>query len=175
MMKVTVKTLENTTKWARNEGTARKDKQLVIDGLIADGVKPDDLLAPAKGGENLTFVQMKDAVKAGMPAEARALMNAEVKALTDASKAKRKYYQQQIGSLMKDLRKALNSRLAKKEKGARSGATVEARALEALAAWKKKFQAQEAPSVDVTKLIKALDSAMALLVVTAPEAKAKKK
>lgn len=175
MLKVTTKTLQDTTKWARNESTARKDKALVVDGLVADGVTPDDLMAPKKGGENLTFEKMKEAVKAGMPAEARALMNAEVRALTDVSKAKRKYYQQQIGSLMKDLRKALKSRLAKKEKGAQSGATVEAKALESLAAWKKKFQAQEAPSVDVTKLIKALDAAMALLVVTAPEVKAKKK
>lgn len=147
---------------------------LVTDGLMADGVRPDDLKAPAKGEDRALFDSLKDAIVAGFSADARRLLNEDVKTLSEANKQKRTYWQQQIGSRMKDIRRGLTRRLAKEaKKGARTPATLEARALEAAAKFKKQFQSAESPAADATKVIKALDALMSLLVAAAPESKKK--
>lgn len=146
---------------------------LVTDGLLADGVVPADLKAPAKGEDRALFDSMKEAVIAGFVADVRRLLNEDVKTLSDSNKQKRTYWQKQIGSRMKDIRRGLTRRIAKEgaKKGARSPATLEARALEAAAKFKKQFQSAESPAADVTKVIKALDALMSLLVAAAPESK----
>jgi hypothetical protein len=175
MKKLSTGTTSAIKSWSAVAVKASGAMDLVTDGLLADGVVPADLKAPAKGEDRALFDSMKEAVIAGFVADARRLLNEDVKTLSEANKQKRTYWQQQIGSRMKDLRRGLTRRIAKEgaKKGARTPATLEARALEAAAKFKKQFQSAESPAADVTKVIKALDALMSLLVAAAPESKKK--
>jgi hypothetical protein len=176
MKKLSTGTTSAIKSWSSVAVKASVAMDVVTDGLMADGVVPADLKAPGKGEDRALFDSMKDAIVAGFSADARRLLNEDVKTLSEANKAKRTYWQQQIGSRMKDLRRGLTRRIAKEgaKKGARTPATLEARALEAAAKFKKQFQSAESPAADVTKVIKALDALMSLLVAAAPESKKKK-
>jgi hypothetical protein len=174
MKKLSTGTTSAIKSWSSVAVKAAGAMDLVTDGLMADGVRPDDLKAPAKGEDRALFDSLKDAIVAGFSADARRLLNEDVKTLSEANKQKRTYWQQQIGSRMKDIRRGLTRRLAKEaKKGARTPATLEARALEAAAKFKKQFQSAESPAADATKVIKALDALMSLLVAAAPESKKK--
>jgi hypothetical protein len=174
MKKLSTGTTSAIKSWSAVAVKASGAMDLVTDGLLADGVVPADLKAPAKGEDRALFDSMKEAVIAGFVADVRRLLNEDVKTLSEANKKKRTYWQKQIGSRMKDIRRGLTRRLTKDtKKGARSPATLEARALEAAAKFKKQFQSAESPAADVTKVIKALDALMSLLVAAAPEGKKK--
>lgn len=175
MKKISTGTFSAIEKWSAVAVKASNAMDVVTDGLMADGVVPADLKAPGKGEDRALFDSMKDAIVAGFCADARRLLNEDVKTLSEGNKKKRTYWQQQIGSRMKDLRRGLTRRIAKEgaKKGARSPATLEARALEAAAKFKKQFQSAESPAADVVKVIKALDALMSLLVAAAPEKKKK--
>ena len=174
MKKLSTGTISAIKSWSAVAVKGTTAMRLVVDGLLADGLQPDDLKAPGKGEDRTLFDSCKEAVIAGFSVDARRLLNEDVKTLSEANKAKRLYWQQQVGSGLKDMRKALARRIAKEvSKGARTPATLEARALEAAAKFKKQFQSAESPAADVTKVIKALDALMALLVAAAPESKKK--
>ena len=95
----------------------------VVDGFIADGVTPEMLVAPKKGQDRAFYDQLCEAIVAGFSASAVAMLDGDVKALPEIGKAKaalnrdakckenRKYWQQQIGSKVKDYRNSLTKRL----------------------------------------------------------------
>jgi hypothetical protein len=94
----------------------------LLDAMHADGIKPDDLMAP-KGNTDRTFYDgLRDAVVAGFSKSVQALLAADVKSLDDEKKVGRKYWQEQIGSILKDWRKGLERRIAQAEASESDGA-----------------------------------------------------
>lgn len=162
MKKVTEATLQLITAACDANFKARGKMSLAIDGLVAEGIKADDLYAPEKGKDRAFYESMIDAVQAGMPAAARSLLRAETQNLPEGSKIKKRYWQQQRGSLLKDVRKALAWREATAS-GARQSMTLEASALKALDALKERFQKAEKPTADVTKVLAAIAALAKLL------------
>lgn len=105
--------------WVSSETRTAKAKGKAADLLIAAGVMPDYFYAPKDKAEELIKVnggvvtrqemydELKSDIVAGFEAADRKLMATPAKSLSEEKKARRNYCQQQIGSRMKDLRKAI--------------------------------------------------------------------
>jgi hypothetical protein len=110
------------TKASRDKVAGMTSTKALLDAMYADGIKPDDLMAP-KGNADRTFYDgMRDAVVAGFSKNVQALLAADVKSLDDEKKVGRKYWQEQIGSILKDWRKGLERRIAQAEASESDGA-----------------------------------------------------
>lgn len=100
-----------TTYTSNRVGTDKK-KVSMVDVLSADGVTAAMCKAPAKGEDTAFFDSLKVAVVAGFTAQVQALLAKPAKGLNDKQKKDRLYWQQQIGSVCKDVRRALEKREA---------------------------------------------------------------
>ena len=140
-----------------NAGMAFRGKtKLAVDALVADGIKPEHMEAPAKGCDRVFYDSLLAAIQAGMGKDANALLNADISSLTEDKKAERRYHMQQRSSLLKDLRKALARRLASKDKGARHTMTVRERILKRFDEIRDICQKVEDPTFEVTKVLAGL-------------------
>lgn len=83
-----------------------------VDGLYADGVKPEMMFAPKKDEDRTFYTSLEKAVVAGFTATVQSLLAKDVKTLSSSQKDDRRYWQQQIGSGIKDLRNALARRFS---------------------------------------------------------------
>jgi hypothetical protein len=91
-------------------------KKKVIDSLIADGVRPDHLVAPKKGQDRQFFDGvLKPAVVMGFSTTVQTLLVTDTSSLNETQKSDKRYWIQQIGSKIKDIRRAM---LKRQEKGA---------------------------------------------------------
>lgn len=144
------------TAYATANVAARGKTKLAVDALVADGIKPENMEAPGKGADRTFYDSLLATIQAGMSAEARALLNADMKALSEDKKAERRYQMQQRGSLLKDLRKALARRLASNEKGARHTLSVAERILKRFEEIKAICQKADDPAFEVTKVLAGL-------------------
>ena len=91
-------------------------KKKVIDSLIADGVTPDHLVAPKKGQDRQFFDGvLKPAVVMGFSTTVQTLLATDTSSLNETQKSDKRYWMQQIGSKIKDIRRAM---LKRQEKGA---------------------------------------------------------
>ena len=167
----------------------QKARGKALDVMQAEGITPDMLTAPDKGADRTLYDSICRAVIAGFSATAQAMLAGEAKALKtigeDQAKANRdtkcrenrKYWQQQIGSKIKDYRKGLERRIAEAEAKAEGEAEGEAGSKDKAAQWRKTLstmitQAQNAEGAQVKNLpafIKDLESAVAR--ITAPAEK----
>jgi hypothetical protein len=140
---------------------ADKSTALVVDALIADGVEPDMMRAPKKDGDRTFYASLESAVIAGFTATAQALLKKETKTLSDAQKSDKRYWQQQIGSKIKDFRNALQRRMDKGEEGgAGNTSTLEARIKRDLAKYIAQVEKVEHFNGSVVELLKCLKSAL---------------
>ena len=170
-----------------------KTRGKTLDVMQAEGITPDMLTAPDKGADRTLYDSICRAVVAGFSAAAQSMLAGEAKALKtigeDQAKANRdtkcrenrKYWQQQIGSKIKDYRKGLIRRIAEAEAEAKAEgegeAEGEAGSKDKAAQWRKTLstiitQAQNAEGAQVKDLpafIKDLESAVAR--ITAPAEK----
>jgi pyruvate/2-oxoglutarate dehydrogenase complex dihydrolipoamide acyltransferase (E2) component len=138
-------------------GTAFRNKtKLAVDALVADGIKPEDMEAPGKEGDRTFYDSLLAVIQAGMSADARALINADPKALTEEKKVERRYQMTQRSSLLKDLRNALKRRLASNEKGARHTMSVAERIMKRVEEIKDIVSKAEDPTFEVTKVLAGL-------------------
>ena len=162
----------------------QKARGKALDVLQAEGVTPEMLTAPAKDADRTFYDSVCRAVVAGFSAAAQAMLTVEAKALKTVGedqarlnrdskcRENRKYWQQQIGSKIKDYRKGLERRLAEAE--AAEAAEGEGSTGDKAAQWRKTLstviaQAQKAEGASVKDLpafIKDLESAVAR--ITAP-------
>jgi hypothetical protein len=160
-----------TTYTSNRVGTDKKQVSMV-DILSADGVTSDMCKAPAKGEDRTFFDSLKVAVVAGFTAQVRGLLAKPAKGLNANQKKDRLYWQQQIGSVCKDIRRALEKREKKaaEAEAAANGETEEKKAeatqeskwRETLSNIIKQAQAAEGVQVkDVSAFIKDLKSAVA--------------
>ena len=91
-------------------------RKKVIDSLIADGVTPFHLIAPKKGQDRQFFDGvLKPAVVMGFSTTVQTLLATDTSSLNETQKGEKRYWIQQIGSKIKDIRRAM---LKRQEKGA---------------------------------------------------------
>ena len=107
----------------------------------------------------------------GFTASVQALLKKDTKGLSDAQKAEKRNWQQQIGSKMKDLRNALTRREAQGKDSDGAGAdkaSWEATKRTVLADMIKQAQGKEASTItNMPAFIKDLQSALARIPATA--------
>jgi hypothetical protein len=103
------------TQWSGKAVAADKGKSTMVEALRADGIVADDLVI-AKGAKEPTAIvkAVKDAIVAGFTPGVQGLLKKDTKTLSDVLKSDKRYWQQQIGSKLKDVRNALKT----KENGA---------------------------------------------------------
>ena len=110
--------------WTNKSIEAEGKQTTMVDALVADGVVAEMLLSKDNQFDSDLTDSVKSAIVLGFSKSAQSLLaftTAEAKKLPDAKKADRRYWHQQVGSKLKDLRNALNRR---KERGASSTATA---------------------------------------------------
>ena len=147
-----------------------------VDGLLADGATPEMMFAPGKDADRTFYTTLEISVAAGFSANAQAMLKADVKSLAEVDEAKakanrelkckanRRYWQQQIGSGIKDLRNSLAKRLTVSESdGAEADkSTWEATKRKVIAEIITQAQKKEASTIkDMAAFIKDLQSALA--------------
>jgi len=147
-----------------------------VDGLYADGVKPEMMFAPKKGEPRVLYQSLELAVTSGFSANAQAMLKADVKTLAEVDEAKakanrdlkckvnRRYWQMQIGSKIKDYRNALTKRLAPttSEGAEEDKSTWEATKRKVLSDMIAQAQKKQSTKIrDISAFIKDLQSALA--------------
>lgn len=150
---------------ARGLDTARTT---VLDLLVSFGWKSTDLLSPKSADSTATvdgYKWIKEQIVAGFTADVQTLLARETtKGLNQASKDKRKYWQQQIGARLNDLK----SGLKKREQAASEGAGGKARSFymivdDQLATWEKRVKSEVSDADMQGQLIKAMRQVQALV------------
>ena len=142
---------------------ADKATPMVIDALQAEGVTVDMMFAPkGKDADRTFYASLESAVVAGFSATAQGLLKKETKTLNEKQKEDKRYWQQQIGSKIKDFRNALQRRLNKGEGegGAGNTSTLEARIKRDLTKYVAQLEKVEQFSGNVVELVKCLKSAL---------------
>ena len=161
---------------------AKKSGVKVVDSLYADGVRPEMMTAPKKGEPRAFYQSLEVAVTLGFTAAAQTMLKVDVKTLAEVSedkakanrdikcKANRRYWQQQVGSKIKDYRNSLTKRLdAAGSNGAEEDkSTWESTKRKVLADMISQAQKKEASTIkDIASFIKDLQSALARIPATA--------
>jgi hypothetical protein len=163
--KLSTATINAIGAWSGQSVKVDNAKTKAVDSLYADGVTSAMLVAPAKGEPTVLFDSVKLSVVMGFTATVQALLKKDTKGLSDAQKESKRYWQQQIGSKVKDLRNALTRR---ETQGAESdGAGADKASWESvkrtvLADIIKQAQGKEASKINnIAAFIKDLQSALA--------------
>jgi hypothetical protein len=198
-MNATLKTIpaaiaDAITSDVQTQGKAEKQRGKTLDLLQAEGVSPAMLEAPAKDADRTFYDSVCRAIVAGFAPVVRSMLAGEAKALKtigeDQAKANRtakcrenrKYWQQRIGSVMRDYRVGLERRIAAAEaaaaeaedgedgEGAGNKGTQEARWRKALSTIVTQAQKAEGAMVkDLPAFVRDIESAIAR--ITAPAEK----
>jgi hypothetical protein len=152
--------------WAKVGVREAKSKVKAVDGLMADGVTPDMLKSPKEGESHTLYNTLKASVVLGFDAPVQALLSKDTKSLSEGQKKTKRYWQQQIGSKLKDLRLSLITRL-KNADGDSDGAednksSWEATKRKVIAEIIAQAQKKEASKINnIASFIKDLESALA--------------
>lgn len=171
-VKLSTATISAIGAWSGSTVKADKSKTKAIDALHADGVTSDMLKAPGKDEPRTLYESVCIGIVAGFTAPVQALLKKETKTLSDAQKGEKRYWQQQIGSKLKDLRNAL-ARRERAESGESDGAgadksTWEATKRKVLSEIIAQAQKKEGTTIkDMAAFIKDLQSALARIPATA--------
>ena len=167
--KLSTATVNAISTWSNKTLSTDKAKTKAIDALHADGVTSEMLKAPEKGESTVLFDSVKVSIVLGFTAQIQALLKKDTKGLSEQQKGDKRYWQQQIGSKLKDLRNALASREAKAkaqmEGSDGAGAdksTWESTKRKVLSEMIAQAQKKEASTIkDISAFIKDLQSALA--------------
>lgn len=152
--------------WAGQSVKVDNAKLKAVDSLHADGVTAAMLVAPAKGESTVLFDSVKISIVMGFTATVQALLKKDTKGLSEAQKESKRYWQQQIGSKLKDLRNALTRREAQGAESDGAGtkpASFEARLKRDLTKYIAQIEKLEAAKFTVVDMLKHLKSASALI------------
>ena len=141
-----------------------KVKVKTLDILQAEGLTSTDFVSPEKGQDRVLYDGLKSAVVFGFEVKVQTLLVKETKTLDDDAKALKKYWQQQIGSKMKDLRNGLAKR-EKIEDGEEDEAVAsfEARLKRDLTKYIAQIEKGEAFEFPADEMLKYLRSASVLI------------
>ena len=133
------------------------------DALQAQGIMSEMLVAPKKGEDRTLYAEVCAAVIMGFTQTVQDLLVKETKSLNETQKADKRYWQQQIGSKVKDLRNMLARRESASEEGdgANEKSTLESRIKRDLAKYVSQLEKVESFKGNVVDLIADLKSAIA--------------
>lgn len=163
--KLSTATISAIGAWSGKSREADNAKVKAIDALYADGVTADMLKAPEKGESTVLFDSVKVSIVAGFTTAVQALLKKDTKGLNEAQKETKRYWQQQIGSKLKDLRNALARREAQGTESNGAGAdksSWEATKRKVLADMISQAQKKESTTIkDISAFVKDLQSALA--------------
>jgi len=112
-VKLSTETVNAIGAWTNKSVSVENAKVKAVDALFADGVTAAMLVAPKEGESTVLFDSVKISIVLGFTATVQALLKKDTKGLSETQKSDKRHWQQQIGSKMKDLRKALLTREAK--------------------------------------------------------------
>ena len=164
-VKLSTATINAIGAWSGNTIKADKSKTKAIDSLHADGVTAEMLKAPSKDEPRALYDSVQISIVMGFAANVQALLKKDTKTLSEAQKGEKRYWQQQIGSKLKDLRNALTRREAQADgsDGAEADkSTWEATKRKVLSEMSAQAQKKEASAIkDMAGFIKDLQSALA--------------
>ena len=138
----------------------------VVDTLVSEGITAALLVAPKNGADASFYDSVKSAVVAGFTATVQALLKKDTKTLSDSQKSDKRYWQQQVGSKIKDLRNALVKREAQGEaQGEARGnvASFEARLKRDIVKYIAQIEKGEAFGFPVAEMLKHLKNASVLI------------
>jgi hypothetical protein len=163
--KLSTATINAIGAWSGKSREADNAKTKAVDSLHADGVTAAMLVAPAKGEPTVLFDSVKVSIVMGFTAQVQALLKKDTKGLSEDQKDKKRYWQQQIGSKMKDLRNALTRREAQGASSDGAGAdksTWESTKRKVLSEMIAQAQKKESTTIkDISAFVKDLQSALA--------------
>lgn len=165
-VKLSTATIGAIGAWSGSTIKADKSKIKAIDALHADGVTADMLKAPGKDEPRALYDTVCVSIVTGFAANVQALLKKDTKSLSEQQKADKRYWQQQIGSKLKDLRNAL-ARRERDAAGESDGAeadksTWEATKRKVLSEIIAQAQKKESTTIkDISAFIKDLQSALA--------------
>jgi hypothetical protein len=163
--KLSTATISAIGAWSGKSREADNAKVKAIDSLHADGVTADMLKAPEKGESTVLFDSVKVSIVMGFTTAVQALLKKDTKGLNDAQKENKRYWQQQIGSKLKDLRNALARREAQGTESDGAGAdksTWESTKRKVLSEMIAQAQKKESTTIkDISAFVKDLQSALA--------------
>lgn len=135
-------------------GKAERKMGSTIDLLWAEGMKSTDFISPKSEGSTASpeqFDAINAAIVAGFTKAAQQLLDKPTKALEDADKAEKRYWQQQIGAKRNDFKRGLAKREgAEDNRAARQPKAAIDKLRAALETVEKIIQGQEAWDFDVT-------------------------
>ena len=141
-----------------------KMKVKTLDILQSEGLVSADFVSPEKGQDRALYDGLKAAVVFGFEVKVQTLLVKETKTLDDDAKALKKYWQQQIGSKMKDLKNGLAKREKIEDGDEGEGvATFESRLKRDLTKYIAQIEKGEAFEFTVVDMLKYLKSASALI------------
>ena len=142
-----------------------KVKTKTVDILSSEGITSEMLVAPKKGEDAVFYESVKAAVVLGFTANVQSLLHKDTKTLSDQAKSDKRYWQQQIGSKIKDLRNALAKRESQGEDGEARGniASFEARMKRDLTKYIAQIEKGEAFQFPAVEMLKHLKSASVLI------------
>lgn len=163
-VKLSTATINAIGAWSGQTIKADKSKTKAIDALHADGVTADMLKAPGKDEPRALYDSVQISIVTGFTANVQALLKKDTKTLSESQKTDKRYWQQQIGSKLKDLRNALARREAAGESDGAGAdkSTWEATKRKVLSEMIAQAQKKEASTIkDMSAFIKDLQSALA--------------
>ena len=163
--KLSTATVNAIGAWAGQSVKVDNAKVKAVDSLHADGVTAAMLVAPEKGESTTLFESVKVSIVMGFTSTVQALLKKDTKGLSEAQKESKRYWQQQIGSKLKDLRNALTRREAAGAESDGAGAdksTWESTKRKVLSEMIAQAQKKESTTIrDIGQFIKDLQSALA--------------
>jgi hypothetical protein len=164
-VKVSNETLKDISAWSGKSAQADKAKTKAVDALHADGVTAEMLKAPGKDEPRALYEAVQVSIVLGFTTAVQVLLKKDTKTLSESQKTDKRYWQQQIGSKMKDLRNALSKRERQGEESDGAGSdksSWEATKRKVLAEMIDQAQKKESTTIkDISAFIKDLQNALA--------------
>ena len=123
--RMSVKSAESVSKFVSSSVGTDRARVSAVDNLRADAITSEMLDAPAKGADRSFYDgELKPAIILGFSATIQTLLATDTKTLDEGKKMTKRYWQQQIGSKIKDLKAALVRREAAEDSTPRQTQTV---------------------------------------------------
>jgi hypothetical protein len=123
--RMSTKSVESVARFVSSSVGTDRARVSAVDNLRADAITSEMLDAPAKGSDRSFYDgELKPSIILGFTATIQTLLATDTKSLDEGKKMTKRYWQQQIGSKIKDLKAALVRREAAEDSTPRQTQTV---------------------------------------------------
>jgi len=158
--RMSAKSAESVSKFVSSSVGTDRARVSAVDNLRADAITSEMLDAPAKGADRSFYDgELKPAIILGFSATIQTLLATDTKSLDEGKKMTKRYWQQQIGSKIKDLKAALVRREAAEDSTPRQTTTVGDRLRKKIEDLIEQVQKTENGIADPAKVVASLKTA----------------